>query len=299
MLRKDGRLRAFHAVALHGSFTRAAAVLSLTQQAVSFQVHALEQEVGTRLFRRDGKGVELTDAGEVLFRYAKQIIELYAAANEELDQLHGALRGVLRVGATGSIAKYCVPPAIGAFRRLHGTVSVSVSVANTESVIGLLVRDAVDVGLVSGGPTKLEQFKVHTLFEDELVVIAPADHPLSARTTVSVELLRNEAFVLREEGSGTRRLMDEHFAAVNLPLDDLVTAVTLGTTEAVIAAVAAGAGLAMVSRLSLRGSNPSVAVLAMDWEPLRRTFYIVRPEVTRHEKAVSSFIRCLKKIASR
>lgn len=296
MLKRDARLRALHAVVTHGNFTKAAEALLLTQQAVSFQIKMLEDELGTRLLRRDGKAIELTEEGAILFRYSKQILDLYAAAEDEIAHRGGVMGGILRVGATGSIAKYCVPAAIGAFRRQHKDVAVSVSITNSEGVAEWLAKEVIDVGIVSVGPIALDQFAVELFFEDELVLIAPTDHPFARRDRVGADELRGEAFVVREDGSGTRRLMDGHFGSLGLEPDRIRAMALLGSTEAVKAAVAAGAGLSMVSRLSLRdgAASASLAIVRLEAPPLLRSFYIVSPRQGYKRRTVAAFIRALR-----
>src|SRR5262245_15982291 len=117
MLMKDTRLRAFHSVAVHRSFTKAAGHLLLSQQAVSFQIRNLEDEIGRKLFHRDHNGVDLTDAGHLLFGFAEKIVHLYNEAEEQLAEHAGITKGTLRIAATNSLVKYGLPTAIGAFRR--------------------------------------------------------------------------------------------------------------------------------------------------------------------------------------
>src|SRR5262245_47200615 len=147
MLKRDQRIRVLYAVATTGGFTNAAEALHLTQQAVSFQIKSLEDELGVRLFRRDTKSVELTEMGQVLVRYAKQILDLYSAAEDEISRGNGQYSGLLRIGSTGTVARVAVPAAIRLFRQSHPKVSFTVSIANSEGVLDLLSRDLIDIGV--------------------------------------------------------------------------------------------------------------------------------------------------------
>jgi DNA-binding transcriptional LysR family regulator len=296
MLKKDARLRALHAVVTHGSFTKAAEALSLSQQAVSFQIKSLEDELGTRLLQRHGKNIELTETGDILFRHAKKILDLYSAAEDAIAQKTGSAGGLLNIGATGSIAKYCLPAAIGEFRKKHGNVSVAVSVGNSERIADLLAQEVIDLGIISGGPVELDRFHVAPFFDDELVFIAAAQHPLAARKAISIVELATTPFVMRERGSGTKDLVDGYFRDRGIDSAELPIAAILGSTEAVKAAVAAAAGIAMVSRLSLSGEaiGETFAILDVDADRLQRSFYIVRLRDSYMRLVLDQFVRTLR-----
>lgn len=293
MLKKDARLRAFHAVATLGNFTKAADALSLSQQAVSFQIKSLEDEVGNRLLKRQGKNLELTETGEILSRFAKQILDLYSAAEDALGQHTGVVGGSLNIGATGSIAKYCLPAAISEFRKTHPSVSVSVSVSNSGDIADLLAQEAVDLGVISGGPVELSRFIVEPFFDDELVFIAAADNPIVNKQPLSLSELLSCQYIIREKGSGTRDLMEGYFRDRGVDLATLPIAAVMGTTESVKASVASSNGIAMVSRLSL-GTENGLTILETDLGSLFRSFYIVRLRDSYLRLALDRFVKVLR-----
>lgn len=295
MLKKDARIRAFHTVALLGGFTKAAKSLSLSQQAVSFQIKSLEDELGTRLLQRQGKNVALTDTGEILYRYAKQILDLYTAAEDALAKKTGAIGGSVNIGATGSIAKHCLPKAIGIFRKAHQSVGVTVSVANSERVAELLAQEAIDLGVISGGPVELGRFIVEPFFEDELVFVSASTHPLAARKSISLPDLLACEFVIREKGSGTRTLMEEYFSDRGVDPATLLVSAMMGSTEAIKAVVASSDGISMISKLSLGESKDcDLAILDTQLDPLFRSFHIVRLRDSYLRRALDSFVRALR-----
>jgi LysR family transcriptional regulator, transcriptional activator of the cysJI operon len=293
MLKKDARMRAFHAVATLGNFTKAADALSLTQQAVSFQIKSLEDEVGNRLLVRQGKNLELTETGEILLGFAKQILDLYSAAEDALGQHTGVVGGSLSIGATGSIAKYCLPSAISEFRKNHQAVSVSVSVANSEDVVNLLTHEAVDLGVISGGPVDLSRFVVQPFFDDELVFVASADNPITNRQPLTLSDLRACDYIIREKGSGTRNLMEGYFMDRGTDPSTLSVAAVMGSTESVKASVASSNAIAMVSRLSL-DEQRGLVVLDTDAGSLFRSFYIVRLRDSYLRVALDRFVKALR-----
>ncbi|PAQ07661.1 LysR family transcriptional regulator [Mesorhizobium temperatum] len=295
MPKKDARLRAFHTVVTLGSFTRAADALSLSQQAVSFQVKSLEDELGTRLLQRQGKNIGLTETGEILFRYAKQILDLYSAAEDALARKTGSIGGSLSIGATGSIAKYCLPKAIGEFRKSHQSVTVAVSVANSERVAKLLSQEAIDLGIISGGSVELNRFIVEPFFEDELVFVAASKNPLTSRKSLSLHELLASQFIIREKGSGTRNLMEGYFRDRGIDVSALSVSTMMGSTDAVKASVASSDGIAMVSKLSLGGpGNEDLTILDVDTGPFFRSFYIVRLRDSYLRRVLDHFVRALR-----
>lgn len=236
-------LRVFTAVAEAGSFSRAAELLFMSQPAVSKLVRELEQQVGLALLDRSARPVRLTEAGEVLLAHARRIFADESAAERALDQLRELGAGSLAVGASSTIGIYLLPPAIARFHRRHPRVRLFLDIGNTQQVVQHLRAATLDVAFVEG-PVEGEGLDVTPWRGDELVVVAPPDHPLAAGEPVTLGRLLEEPFVLREPGSGTREVIElalrERGAALSVTLE-------LGSTEAIKRAVAAGMGLAIVS----------------------------------------------------
>lgn len=239
-------LRVFAAVAQHGSFSRAAVALRLSQPAVSKTVQELERQTQLALFDRSGRTPRLTDAGNALFARARELFGVERVAEEELGALRGLERGVLRVGASTTVATYFLPPLLARFHQQHPGVTLRVVSANTRAIARRLLEGRLDIALVEG-PVSHERITVLPWREDELVVIAPAAHPLVRKRRVRAADLINEPFILREPGSGTRVVAEAALAEHGVHPG---TTVQLGSTEAIKQAVAAGLGLAVVSRAS-------------------------------------------------
>jgi DNA-binding transcriptional LysR family regulator len=237
-------LRVFAAVAEHGGFSKAAAALRLSQPAVSKTVQELERQIGLPLLDRTGRVPRVTEAGAVLFARARELFGVERLAEEDLRALLGLERGVLRVGASTTVATYFLPPLLARFNQLHPGVTLRVLSANTRDVARRLLEGRLDVALVEG-PVTHERIQVVPWRTDELVVIAPAAHPLVHRRRVVAADLRKESFILREPGSGTRVVAESALAAQGVHPD---ATLQLGSTEAIKQAVAAGLGIAVVSR---------------------------------------------------
>ena len=239
-------LRVFAAVADQRGFTKAAAALHLSQPAVSKAVRGIERQVGAPLLERGARGVRLTDAGAVLHARARELFAVERSAEEELRALRGLEGGTLRIGASTTIATYLLPRLLGGFRARHPGVELRVATANTRAIARRLVQRRLDVALVEG-PVAHPRIEVLPWRDDALVVVAPVDHPLARRRRVAPEALAAEPFIARERGSGTRRVAEAALRAAGVAPRRLLT---LGSTAAVTQAVAAGLGLAIVSRLA-------------------------------------------------
>ncbi|HEY0997007.1 MAG TPA: LysR family transcriptional regulator [Gemmatimonadaceae bacterium] len=273
-------LRTFAAVVDAGGFSRAAASLRLSQPAVSKAVAVLEAEVGVPLLERGARGIRLTEAGAALHGRARELFAVERTAEEELRALRGLERGVLRVGASTTIATYLLPPLLGGFQARHPGVALRVASANTRAIARALLQRRLDVALVEG-PLSDTRIAVEPWREDELAVIAPPGHPLAGRgagargRAVTPASLAGEPFISRERGSGTREVAEAALAAHGVTPR---VALTLASTEAVKQAVAAGLGLAIVSRAAAAdqlalGRVVEVTVRGLE---LRRAFTLLR-----------------------
>lgn len=296
MLNRDSRLRVFCSVALYASFTKAADQLCLTQQAVSFQVKSLEDEVGTKLFRRTSAGAELTASGQVLYGYSEKIVAMYAEAEKTMATYAESARKKVSVGTTGSIARQCLPRIIEEFRRERPQVHLHVRIGNSQQVLEWLSKDAVDIGIVSAGPIVLGSFRVTPWFRDELVLIVPPQHRWAGAAEFLIDDLQHEPFVIREEGSGSRRLIEDILGNRGISVSAMNLVLEVQSTDAVKAAVEAGVGVAIVSTLSLKnefraGSCAPIHLGAERWE---RDFYIVTAHRHCHNAHTSEFLNLLQ-----
>ncbi|HVX38130.1 MAG TPA: LysR substrate-binding domain-containing protein [Gemmatimonadaceae bacterium] len=235
-------LRLFTSVVDRGGFTKAAAALHLSQPAISKSINELEKQLHLSLLDRSSRTVKLTDAGETLYAHAKQLFGVERAAEQDLRELRGMKRGVLRVAASTTIATYMLPGALGRFHLRHPGVQISVASANTRQVLKMLLQWHVDVALVEG-PATHPRVHAHPWRDDELVVIAPPDHRLVAGADVTD--LAHETFLVREPGSGTRVVTENALERSGVRLSRTMR---VGGTEAMKQGVAAGLGLAIVSR---------------------------------------------------
>lgn len=237
-------LRLFAAVVHEGGFTRAAAKLRLSQPAISKSLNELERQLDVNLIDRTGRSLRLTPAGRTLYERARELFGVESAAERELREIRGLKRGTLKVAASTTIATYLLPPYLGRFHLRHPHVRIQTTSANTRTVLRMLVEFRVDVALVEG-PVTDSRVLTKSWRDDELIVISHPGHPLQLASGVSVGDLSSFVFLVREPGSGTRVVTERALALHGVRLTNTMR---VGGTEAIKQGVAAGLGLAIVSR---------------------------------------------------
>ena len=272
----DRRLKVFHTVAGVLSFTRAAELLHMTQPAVTHQIRQLEDEFNARLFDRTNNRISLTAAGEQVLEYSTRILSLYDDMHESVKTLTGDRTGLVTIGASTTIAEYMLPGLLGDFRDSFPEVQIRLRVANTDAVVAMVADNSIDLGVVEGEVDN-QLLKVERCQQDELQVIVPPGHPLSERTSVTPFDLTSYPFIHREDGSGTRSVIERYFTDVGVDENAINCPFELGSTEAIKGAVQAGVGVTIVSRATLSKELALGHLVALPLEPpVMRSFYFVR-----------------------
>ncbi len=251
------RLRVFRAVAEEMSFRKAAEALHLSQPAVSQHIHALEEEAGVRLFDRargegHGSQISLTEAGRILLGYAKRAAATIAEAHRALAALNDAAVGPLRLGSSTTVAQYVLPRILGAFLRQYPQVKLSLVSGNTEKIVEAVAEERVELGIIEG-PAMRRDVKTERMIQDEMVLIVSPNHVWAAKGAVAIapEQLMKVPLLLRERGSGSRRVVERALKKAGLPLRSLKVAIELDSTEAIISGVEAELGVGFVSRCAV------------------------------------------------
>lgn len=251
---ENHRLRVFREVVEQMSFRKAAEVLHLSQPAVSQQIRALEEECGARLFDRDGNQITLTASGRVLQGYALSAAALMDEARTALNSLNHVVSGRLRIGASTTIAQYILPRVLGAFHRQHPQVQLSVLSGNTEEIVEAVVAEKLALGMIEG-PAMRRGLRVEPLMRDRMVLIAevkavfPNTRERLAETgaALSLEALAKMPLLMRERGSGSRRVIERSLKQAGVAIGSLYVAMELDSTEAIVSGVEAGLGVGFVS----------------------------------------------------
>jgi DNA-binding transcriptional LysR family regulator len=271
------RLKVFRAVAEQASFRKASELLHLSQPAVSQHIHALEEDLGLRLFDRSGTRTSLTAAGKLLLKYAERSARVLEEARAALTKFDGEVSGELRLGASTTIAQYILPRILGAFLKDNPRVTLSVESGNTEEIVALLLRGSILLGMIEGPPMSKE---VHTekFLDDRMVLIAPAGHEWAGVGSVPLQALTDVPLLLREQGSGSRRVVEQAVKKAGLSLNKLQIRMELDSTEAIVSGVEAGLGLGFVSEWGTSKALRLGAVVVVRVENLeiRRDLTLIR-----------------------
>ena len=271
----DRRLQVFHTVARLLSFTKAAESLHMTQPAVTFQVRQLEDYFNTRLFDRTHNRISLTEAGAHVYEYAARIFELYGEMENSVRAMTGEISGSLTIGASTTIAEYMLPALLGDFKVKYPEVNIHLKVSNTEGIVSMVENNTIDLGVVEA-PVANKNLVVEICKADQLVAIVPPNHPEAKRSSLGYDDLVKYPFICREEGSGTREVINEYLSQVKDAASDLKVSMELGSPEAVKGAVEAGMGISVVSRATIQKELKLGTLVAINLAPvLERPFSFV------------------------
>ncbi|MFH1014820.1 MAG: selenium metabolism-associated LysR family transcriptional regulator [Nitrospirota bacterium] len=292
---EDHKLKVFCTVAETKSFSKAAETIHLTQPAVSLLIQAIEETYETKLFDRANNTVTLTPAGEMLYNYAKEILNLYAAAGKNIGEITGFVKGSIRVGASSTIGNYLLPGVIAAFRKTHPKIKVHLLIGNTKRVVELLNAGGIDIGLVEGDVTG-QKMIVDKLVTDELALIVPPLHPLAKKRNISIFEITKEPFIFREEGSGTRQVIEKYLGKYSITPQNMMISMVLGSTEAIKESVENGMGTAIVSRWAVRKELKyrTLKPLSFKEEKMLRDFSLIFQQKAILSHAVDEFLSYLK-----
>ena len=290
------QMRVFAAVARHLSFTRAARELHLTQPAVSQQMRLLEQEVGLPVIEQIGRQIRLAPAGLELLRYANQVTELLREAGESIAAMRGLKRGLLKLGAV-STAKYFAPALLSAFTPEYPEVNIKFTVGNRGEIVRLLAANELDLVIMGRPPAELATAAAPFAPHPSVIIAAP-EHPLVARRRIPLAALAAEAFLVREEGSGTRASMERLFAEQRVPFRALME---VSSNETIKQAVMAGMGLSFISEhaIGLELAVGCLVRLRVAGTPVLRQWHLVRRAEKKLLPLAEAFIAFLRKEGAR
>lgn len=287
-------LAAFHAVAESGSFIRGAATLGVGQPVISSHVADLELSLNTALFERLPRGVRLTEAGNTLLKYARDIALLESQASQAIADLAGLKTGHLRLGASMTTGSYLLPATIADFSHAHPGVTLSLEIANTDEIQSRLLTGHLNAA-VTEGVVENPALSSTIIYRDHLDVVAPPSHPLLQQKRVTIRDIVRYPLIRREPGSGTRTVIERAFARKRITLPE---SISIGSPEAIKQAVIAGAGIAIISRLAVQTEIKAgllVPIPVTDLS-LERPFHLVTVNGRPPSAATRAFIAILTKI---
>jgi len=277
------------------SFSRAAEAVSLAQPTVSAHIKALEAEAGLPLFNRAGRSVTPTRAGELFYGYARRILAIRDEARRALGEHKGGLAGHLTIAGSSIPVAYLLPERVAAFKRQHPAITLTLAAGDSRSVVRGVMDGRYEIGAVGArfeeGRLAYERFAA-----DELVLAVPAAHPWATRASVRPAELARTPLIVRERGSGTRKVMEAALAARGLDPASLAVSMEVASNEAVRQAVKAGAGLAVISRRAIADDirYGQLAALRVQGVRLTRDFYLVTHTRRARSPLAEAFLAFLR-----
>ncbi len=244
------RMKVFRVVATHLNFSRAAEELLLTQPAVTQQIRGLEEDYGVPLFDRTGGRITLTPSGTALLPFAQRLKDISDEAFAAVAGASGEQAGQLAIGASQTIGQYVLPNLVAGFLRENPRVNVTAMSGNSDEMLEAVIAHRIHIALIEG-PALRKDVRTEAFMEDEMALVVPASHEW-ADTEVDIETLKDAPLLMREFGSGSRRVVENALTRAGLKRKDLKVHMELDSTEGLLNAVEAGLGVTFVSRWAVR-----------------------------------------------
>lgn len=286
----DPKLITFLTVCKLQNFTKAASVLNLTQPAVTKQIKTLENYYQTALLRRQGRCIELTPAGRMLFDYAIALQAQTAVLERRIQNSFSPEKRYI-IGATLTIGEYALPEILGKYRQRYPDREIIMQVQNTERITEKLLSGELDLGLVEG-PFDSRKFSFSKLCGDELVLVAAPQSELAQQGTVELEQVLQHKLILREEGSGTRRVLEDKLLGLGYYLSSSNVYMELGSLGAIKLLVESNLGYTVISKAAIQKELLAGTLVCIPIQGVRfyRDFsFIYLPESPR--RFLNHFIR--------
>ncbi|MFC2947282.1 LysR substrate-binding domain-containing protein [Virgibacillus sediminis] len=282
----DQSLVVFKEVAERRNFSRAAAVLHMSQPAVSQYIAALEKEYGVRLLERNNKSVQMNKAGELVYQYAVDILRRYEQLDVLISDLKNQPSGKLKIGASYTIGEYLVPSVVRRLQEKYPDILPEVMIGNTTSVTRLLEKREIDIALVEGEISR-PKIQVEQFAQDRMFIIT-GNRPELLDKQLSPKELENETWLIREEGSGTRKMAEELFSRMDISPKRTLT---FGSTQLIKEAMEGGMGISLLSELAVKKELQTKHLHRLDMEglPMGRQFSIIKNQQEFHPKALQVF----------
>ncbi|MDR3600768.1 MAG: LysR family transcriptional regulator [Desulfosporosinus sp.] len=276
----------FKDVAETKNITLSAKKLHMSQPSISLQIQNLENQCGARLFDRTNKGVTLTKEGQIFYAHVRSILDILANAKEQISALAQNQRGLIYLGATLTIGEYILPNILAFLYKTYPDVDFKVKIANTESISQDVLEKKMHIGLIEGPVPQHKDLNVNKFWEDELVVVIPNFHPWASRDSITLTELPHERLVTREDGSGTRRVMEVALRERGLDPSELNITMELGSTQAIKQLVSAGLGITIISSLTVSrvGDRKTFKTLKIQDAPIYRPLSILTNARTTQTK---------------
>lgn len=289
------QLYIFCKVVDHQSFSKAGRTVHLSQPTVSSHIKDLENHFECRLIDRLAKKAVPTRAGELLYSYARRLIDLRNEAETALAEFHGKIKGRLVIGGSTIPGAYILPRMVGAFTKRHPEVTIALKIGDTEAIINNILSGIIEFGIVGAraGEKKLAQDR---LVEDEMCLLIPDGHKWTDRKKVTLKMLADEPFIVREPGSGTLKSLQMNLGHTGKSMENFKIVAEMGSTEAIIQGIKGGLGVSILSRIAVTESlhAGTLKALAIEGLNLKRSFYLTRHKYRSPSPLSRAFTEFLK-----
>ncbi|MEA1959973.1 MAG: LysR family transcriptional regulator [Bacillota bacterium] len=242
----------FKVVAETQNITLAARRLHISQPAISLQIQNIENHYETKFFNRSNKGVTLTKSGNIFYEYVCKMLNILIEVQQEINELSDDHRDEVKIGATLTIGEYVIPNILACLYKIRPDIDFKVSIANTETIARDVLERKFRIGLVEGPVVENNDLAVENFWHDELVVVTPYHHPWATKGSVTLNELSKAKVIMREVGSGTRKVIELLLKEKGFNLSDFNITMELGSTQAIKQVVAAGLGVTIISALTVR-----------------------------------------------
>ncbi|WP_083910799.1 selenium metabolism-associated LysR family transcriptional regulator [Salsuginibacillus kocurii] len=272
----NDQLHSFITVAQKKSFSEAARILYVSQPTITSQIKALESELNTSLFIRTKKSVEVTPAGEMLLEYAQQILDLQVQAKNKLASLEDELQGTLFVASSLTIGESVLPMLLHNFKSRFSYVNLKTDITNSQHIVNMIKNGELEIGLIEA-ELREPALNIEPFMDDELVLFSHCNYFSEDRDAILLKELTSVPIVMREEGSGTRTVIQNHLKELGIPPEKLNIVLELGSTESVKTAVESGIGVSILSKSAIRKElNANIfQTFPIEDVTLGRQFYLV------------------------
>lgn len=288
------RLEVFCKVLELQSFTKAADAVCLTQPTVSEHIRALEEMLGEKLIDRLGREVLPTPAGKILYRYARNMIQMRNEAIQALEKYKGNLAGHLLIGASTIPGTYILPGLIGAFKEKYPDIRITLKISGSSEIVDRILDGSLEMGLI-GARWEDRRIALEEIYSDELLLVVFAEHPWAKRDSIELEELAHASFILREKGSGTRKVMVQLLESHGFDPLRLNAVAEMGSTEAVRQGIKAKIGVSILSARAVSEDLESGALVAVPLNGIRlfRPFFLAQRKNRRLSPLCTAFLNYL------
>ncbi|QEK12981.1 LysR family transcriptional regulator [Crassaminicella thermophila] len=285
--------KAFYITVKVNSISKAAKILHLSQPALSMQIQSLEKELQVSLLKRSNKGVELTEAGEILFDYADTLLSLHENIERDIAN-HKSNNIQLLIGSCKTVGEYALPCSLYTYKQDHKNINIHFEITNTSGVVENLINRNINIGIIQGD-MHYKNIKSEKITSDQLLLVTSLPN---IKDTISLEELTKLPIILREEGSGTRAIIKKFLESHGMKLDDLNIIYELNSMEAIKSSVVAGKGISFIPEMTIRKELKTGILNRIhinNFEIVSDYYVVYRNKLDTHEKEFIKFIKSNKR----